>query len=157
MTTQSTATQIDGHAGQQAIAAMLAFGTDVMFTLNGGHIWPLYEAARDQGMRVVDTRHEQTATFAAEGWAKLTRRPGLAALTAGPGITNGVSAITTAMFNGSPLVVMGGRAPELRWGSGSLQEMDHCAGRVVDHQVGRHREGCVDCRRHRPMPRLGWR
>ena len=104
---------------------MLAFGTDVMFSLNGGHIWPLYEAARDQGMRVVDTRHEQTATFAAEGWAKLTRRPGLAALTAGPGITNGVSAITTAHFNGSPLVVLGGRAPDLRWGSGSLQEMDH--------------------------------
>ena len=124
MTAQATARQIEGHAGQQAIAAMLAFGTDVMFTLNGGHIWPLYEAARDQGMRVVDTRHEQTATFAAEGWAKLTRRPGLAALTAGPGITNGVSAITSASFNGSPLVVMGGRAPELRWGSGSLQEMD---------------------------------
>ena len=122
--TQQSAEVVTGHAGQQAIAAMLAFGTDVMFTLNGGHIWPLYEAARDQGMRVVDTRHEQTATFAAEGWAKLTRRPGLAALTAGPGITNGVSAITTAQFNGSPLVVMGGRAPELRWGSGSLQEMD---------------------------------
>jgi acetolactate synthase I/II/III large subunit len=119
------ATEVRGHAGQQAIAAMMALGTDVMFTLNGGHIWPLYEAARDQGMRVVDTRHEQTATFAAEGWAKLTRRPGLAALTAGPGITNAVSAITTAYFNGSPLVVLGGRAPELRWGSGSLQEMDH--------------------------------
>jgi thiamine pyrophosphate-dependent acetolactate synthase large subunit-like protein len=117
--------RIEGHAGQQAVAAMLAFGTDVMFTLNGGHIWPLYEAARDQGMRVIDTRHEQTATFAAEGWAKLTRRPGLAALTAGPGVTNSVSAIATARFNGSPLVVMGGRAPELRWGSGSLQEMDH--------------------------------
>jgi acetolactate synthase-1/2/3 large subunit len=119
------AQRIEGHAGQQAIAAMLAFGTDVMFTLNGGHIWPLYEAARDQGMRVVDTRHEQTATFAAEGWAKLTRRPGLAALTAGPGITNGMSAMTTAHFNGSPLVVLGGRAPESRWGSGSLQELDH--------------------------------
>ena len=117
--------RVEGHAGQQAIAAMMAFGTDVMFTLNGGHIWPLYEAARDQGMRVVDTRHEQTATFAAEGWAKLTRRPGLAALTAGPGITNGMSAITTAHFNGSPLVVLGGRAPEARWGSGSLQELDH--------------------------------
>ncbi len=125
MITQRVAKRIEGHAGQQAIAAMLAFGTDVMFTLNGGHIWPLYEAARDQGMRVVDTRHEQTATFAAEGWAKLTRRPGLAALTAGPGITNGMSAITTAHFNGSPLVVLGGRAPESRWGSGSLQEMDH--------------------------------
>src|SRR6185295_9077950 len=117
--------RIEGHAGQQAVAAMMAFGTDVMFTLNGGHIWPLYEAARNQGMRVVDTRHEQTATFAAEAYAKLTRRPGLAALTAGPGITNGVSAITTAHFNGSPVVVLGGRAPQGRWGSGSLQELDH--------------------------------
>src|SRR5512137_2444095 len=116
---------IDGHAGHQALAALEPFGTDVMFTLNGGHIWPLYDAARARGWRVVDTRHEQTATFAAEGWAKLTRRPGLAALTAGPGVTNGVSAITSAHFNGSPLVVLGGRAPQARWGSGSLQELDH--------------------------------
>ena len=83
---------VEGHAGQQAVAALMAFGTDTMFTLNGGHIWPLYDAARDQGMKVVDTRHEQTATFAAEAYAKLTRKPGFAALTAGPGITNGVSA-----------------------------------------------------------------
>jgi acetolactate synthase I/II/III large subunit len=118
-------TSIDGHAGEQAVAALRAFGTDVMFTLNGGHIWPLYEAARNQGMRVVDTRHEQSATFAAEAYAKLTRRPGVAALTAGPGITNGVSAITSAWFNGSPVVVLGGRAPQGRWGAGSLQELDH--------------------------------
>ena len=117
--------RIEGHPGEQAVAAMLAFGTDTMFTLNGGHIWPLYDGARNQGMRVVDTRHEQTATFAAEAYAKLTRKPGLAALTAGPGITNGVSAITSAWFNGTPLVVLGGRAPEGRWGAGSLQEMDH--------------------------------
>ena len=116
---------VEGHPGEQAVAAMLAFGTDTMFTLNGGHIWPLYDGARNQGMRVVDTRHEQTATFAAEAYAKLTRKPGLAALTAGPGITNGVSAITSAWFNGTPLVVLGGRAPEGRWGAGSLQEMDH--------------------------------
>ncbi len=118
-------TRIEGHAGQQAVAALMAFGTDTMFTLNGGHIWPLYDAARDQGMKVVDTRHEQTATFAAEAYAKLTRKPGFAALTAGPGITNGVSATTSAFFNGSPVVVLGGRAPEARWGSGSLQEFDH--------------------------------
>lgn len=117
--------RIEGHAGQQAVAALQAFGSEVMFTLNGGHIWPLYEAARDRGMRIVDTRHEQTATFAAEGWAKLTRRPGVAALTAGPGVTNGISAVTSAHFNGSPLVVLGGRAPQGRWGSGSLQEFDH--------------------------------
>ncbi len=114
-----------GHAGQQAVAAMLAAGTDTMYTLNGAHIWPFYDGARDQGMRVVDTRHEQTATFAAEAHAKLTRRPGLAAVTAGPGVTNAVSAITTAHFNGSPLVVLGGRAGQLRWGQGSLQEFDH--------------------------------
>jgi acetolactate synthase-1/2/3 large subunit len=83
-------TTIDGHAGHQAVAAMLQHGTDVMFTLNGGHIWPLYDAARVRDMRVIDTRHEQTATFAAEAYAKLTRNPGFAALTAGPGITNGV-------------------------------------------------------------------
>jgi acetolactate synthase-1/2/3 large subunit len=117
--------QVDGHAGQQAIVALQQFGVDTIFTLNGGHIWPLYEAARDRGVRVVDTRHEQSAAFAAEAYAKLTRRPGVAALTAGPGITNGVSAVTSAWFNGSPLVVLGGRAPQRRWGAGSLQELDH--------------------------------
>jgi acetolactate synthase I/II/III large subunit len=103
--------RIEGHAGEQAVAAMRAFGIDAMFTLNGGHIWPLYEACRNQGVRVFDTRHEQSATFAAEAYAKLTRRPAVAALTAGPGITNGVSAVTSAWFNGAPLVVLGGRAP----------------------------------------------
>jgi acetolactate synthase-1/2/3 large subunit len=123
--TRDVSDVVAGHAGEQAVAALRQFGTDVMFTLNGGHIWPLYEAARNQGMRVVDTRHEQSATFAAEAYAKLTRRPGLAALTAGPGITNGISAVTSAWFNGSPLVVLGGRAPQGRWGAGSLQELDH--------------------------------
>jgi thiamine pyrophosphate-dependent acetolactate synthase large subunit-like protein len=121
----TAAERIEGHAGEQAVAAMRAFGIDVMFTLNGGHIWPLYEACRNQGVRVFDTRHEQSATFAAEAYAKLTRRPAVAALTAGPGITNGISAVTSAWFNGAPLVVLGGRAPQLRWGAGSLQELDH--------------------------------
>lgn len=118
-------THIDGHAGQQTVAALQQYGIDTMFTLNGGHIWPFYEAARDRDMRVIDTRHEQSATFAAEAYAKLTRRPGLAVLTAGPGVTNGVSAVTSAGFNGAPLVVLGGRAPQGRWGAGSLQEFDH--------------------------------
>ena len=78
-------------------------------------------------MRLVDVRHEQSAVFAAEATARLTRTPGLAVLTAGPGVTNGVSAVTTAHFNGSPVVVLGGRAPDYRWGSGSLQEFDHPA------------------------------
>jgi acetolactate synthase-1/2/3 large subunit len=115
---------VDGHAGHQTIAALGQFGIDVMFTLNGGHVWPFYEAAREREMRIVDTRHEGTATFAAEAYAKLTRKPGLAVLTAGPGVTNGVSAVTSAHFNGSPVVVLGGRAPARRWGAGSLQELD---------------------------------
>ena len=113
------------HSGDAALDVMRGYGVDVMFTLNGGHVWPLYDAAVKQDVQIVDVRHEQTATFAAEGWAKLTRKPGLAVLTAGPGVTNGVSAITTAHFNGTPLVVLGGRAPQRRWGSGSLQELDH--------------------------------
>ncbi len=115
-----------GHGGELALAALRPFGVDTLFTLSGGHVFPLYDAAvRDGDVRILDVRHEQTATFAAEGVAKLTRRPGVAVLTAGPGVTNGISAVTTAHFNGSPLVVLGGRAPQARWGSGSLQEFDH--------------------------------
>jgi acetolactate synthase-1/2/3 large subunit len=114
-----------GHGGEFTIDALRRFGVEELFTLSGGHIFPFYDAALDQGVRIVDVRHESTATFAAEGTAKLTRRPGVAALTAGPGVTNGVSAVTSAWFNGSPLVVLGGRAPQARWGAGSLQEFDH--------------------------------
>jgi acetolactate synthase-1/2/3 large subunit len=114
-----------GHGGQLALSALGQFGVSELFTLSGGHIFPFYDAALDQDVRIVDVRHESTATFAAEGTAKLTRRPGVAVLTAGPGVTNGISAVTSAWFNGSPLVVLGGRAPQARWGAGSLQEFDH--------------------------------
>ena len=98
-----------------------------MFTLSGGHVFPIYDGAvtADPPMRIVDVRHEQTAVFAAEATGRLERTPGLAVLTAGPGVTNGVSALTTAFFNGSPMVVLAGRAPDYRWGAGSLQEIDH--------------------------------
>ena len=97
-----------------------------MFTLSGAHVFPMYDGAvkADPPMRLLDVRHEQTAAFAAEATGKLTRVPGLAVLTAGPGVTNGVSAIAQAQFAGSPMVVVGGRAPANRWGSGSLQELD---------------------------------
>jgi acetolactate synthase-1/2/3 large subunit len=113
------------HAGVLAARALRAHDVDTVFTLNGGHIWPLYDGCVQEGVRLVDTRHEQTAAFAAEGWAKATRRVGVAALTAGPGVTNGISAITSAWVNGTPMFVAGGRAPEGRWGQGSLQEVDH--------------------------------
>ncbi|WP_214110797.1 acetolactate synthase [Acrocarpospora catenulata] len=113
------------HAGDIAVAVSQAYGVDTMFTLSGGHVFPLYDGAVHQDMRILDVRHEQSAVFAAEATARLTRKPGLAVLTAGPGVTNGVSGVATAHFNGSPVVVMGGRAPLSRWGSGALQEMDH--------------------------------
>src|ERR1700681_4591329 len=97
-----------------------------MFTLSGGHLFVLYDGAVQNGdLKLIDTRHEQTAVFAAGGWAKVTRQLGCAAITAGPGVTNGVSAMTAAWMNGSPVVVLAGRAPQRRWGSGSLQELDH--------------------------------
>jgi thiamine pyrophosphate-dependent acetolactate synthase large subunit-like protein len=115
------------HGGAHAVAAARGHGVTTMFTLSGGHVFPLYDGAvkADPPMRLVDVRHEQTAVFAAEATAKLTRTPGLAVLTAGPGVTNGMSAVATAHFNGSPVVVLGGRAPDYRWGAGSLQELDH--------------------------------
>src|SRR5215467_14943702 len=115
------------HGGAQAVAAAQRHGVTTMFTLSGGHVFPLYDGAvkASPPMPIIDVRHEQTAVFAAEATARLTRTPGLAVLTAGPGVTNGVSAVTTAHFNGSPVVVIGGRAADSRWGLGSLQELDH--------------------------------
>ena len=118
---------IDGHGGDHAVAVAAAHGVDTLFTLSGAHVFPMYDGAVNatSPMRLLDVRHEQTAVFAAEAIGKLTRVPGLAVLTAGPGVTNGVSAIAQAQFSGSPLVVIGGRAPAARWGMGSLQEFDH--------------------------------
>ena len=117
---------IEGHSGQLAVAVARAHGVETMFTLSGAHVFPMYDGAvkAEPPMRLLDVRHEQTAAFAAEATGKLTRVPGLAVLTAGPGVTNGVSAIAQAQFAGSPMVVVGGRAPANRWGSGSLQELD---------------------------------
>jgi thiamine pyrophosphate-dependent acetolactate synthase large subunit-like protein len=124
-TTPSTG-QVSGHAGELGVAVACAHGVETMFTLSGAHVFPMYDGAvkADPPMRILDVRHEQTAAFAAEATGKLTRVPGLAVLTAGPGVTNGVSAIAQAQFAGSPMVVVGGRAPQNRWGSGSLQELD---------------------------------
>jgi acetolactate synthase-1/2/3 large subunit len=116
---------IEGHGGELALAALRGYGVAEMFTLSGGHVFPLYDAAHRSGFAIYDVRHEQSAVFAAEAVAKLQRRPGLAVLTAGPGVTNGISALTSASFNASPVLVLGGRAPAFRWGSGSLQEFDH--------------------------------
>lgn len=114
-------------SGVLALQALHGVGVEHLFTLSGGHLFPLYDGCRQTGVRITDFRHEQSATFAAEALGKLTRRPQVAALTAGPGVTNGMSAVASAAFGGSPLLVLGGRAPAATWGQGSLQEIDHVA------------------------------
>ena len=116
-----------GNAGELIALALKRAGVSHLFTLNGGHIWPILMGAEEHGIRIIDVRHEQSAAFAAEGWSKVTRECGVAAVTAGPGVTNAVTALAQAIGNDSPLLVLGGRAPNARWGMGSLQEMDHVA------------------------------
>src|SRR3954451_21645840 len=113
------------HGGRLVAKRLRAHGVSKLFTLSGGHLFSIYAGCREEGVELVDVRHEQSAAFAAEGWAKATREPGVCALTAGPGVTNGMSAMAQANANGSPMLVLGGRAPAMRWGQGSLQELDH--------------------------------
>jgi acetolactate synthase-1/2/3 large subunit len=113
------------HGGRLVAKALKSRGVEHLFTLSGGHLFSIYDGCKEEGIGLVDVRHEQTAAFAAEGIAKATRRVGVAALTAGPGVSNGISAIAGAQANNSPVCILGGRAPEMRWGSGSLQEIDH--------------------------------
>jgi acetolactate synthase-1/2/3 large subunit len=122
MTTEAT-TQL--HGGRLVAKRLKAHGVTKLFTLSGGHLFSVYDGCREEGIDIVDVRHEQAAGFAAEGWAKVTRTPGVCALTAGPGVTNGMSAMASAQSNHSPVLVLGGRAPAFRWGQGSLQEIDH--------------------------------
>jgi acetolactate synthase-1/2/3 large subunit len=115
----------DVVGGHVVARRLKAHGVTTVFTLSGGHIFPIYDGCREEGIAIVDVRHEQSAAFAAEGWAKVTREPGVVAVTAGPGVTNAISAIASAQQNHSPMLVLGGRAPDCRWGQGSLQELDH--------------------------------
>jgi acetolactate synthase-1/2/3 large subunit len=128
MSTQSAQSNHEAqemHGGRLIARRLKAHGVSKLFTLSGGHLFSIYDGCREEGIEIVDVRHEQTAAFAAEGWAKITREPGVCALTAGPGVTNGMSAIASAQANHTPMLVLGGRAPAMRWGQGSLQEIDH--------------------------------
>ena len=105
-----TATPNRVHGGRLIARRLKAHGVTKLFTLSGGHLFSIYDGCRAEGIDIVDVRHESAAAFAAEGWAKVTREPGVAALTAGPGVTNGMSALGSAQQNHSPMLVLGGRA-----------------------------------------------
>ncbi|HET9821290.1 MAG TPA: thiamine pyrophosphate-binding protein, partial [Burkholderiaceae bacterium] len=115
------------HGGDRVAAVLQAHGVPVLFTLCGGHISPILAGAKARGIRIVDTRDEVTAVFAADAWARLTGRPGVAAVTAGPGITNTITALKNAQMAQSPVVLLGGAAPTAMQGRGALQDIDQRA------------------------------
>lgn len=115
------------HGGDCIAEALAAHGVAHLFTLCGGHIAPILVAARARGIRVVDVRDEATAVFAADASARLSGRPAVAAVTAGPGITNAITALKNAQLAQSPVIVLGGAAPTALQGRGALQDIDQRA------------------------------
>ncbi len=114
------------HAGKLIARALKKSGVECVFTLSGGHIMPIYDGCLDEGIRIIDVRHEQAAVHAADAWARLHPGiPGCALLTAGPGATDGVTGIANAWRANSPILVIGGQGPLANLRKGSLQEMDH--------------------------------
>ena len=113
------------HGGRLVAQALKRHGTTHLFTLCGGHIQAIYDGCLDEQIRVVDVRHEQTAGHAADGYARVTGRPGVCAVTAGPGVTDVVTAVANAQRAGIPMICIGGAGPKLLCDMGSLQDMDH--------------------------------
>jgi len=113
------------HGGRLVSRALKRHGTSHLFTLCGGHIQAIYDGCLDDGIRVVDVRHEQTAGHAADGYARMTGKPGVCAVTAGPGVTDTVTAVANAQRAGIPMVVFGGAGPRALADMGSLQDMNH--------------------------------
>lgn len=112
------------HGGDRIADVLQAQGVRCVYTLCGGHISPILSAARARGIRVVDVRDEAAAVFAADAAARLSGLPGVAAVTAGPGITNTITALKNAQLAQSPLLLLGGAAPTALQGRGALQDID---------------------------------
>lgn len=115
------------NGGDRIAEVLKAQGIRFLFTLCGGHISPVLNGAKQRGIRVIDVRDEATAVFAADAVARLTGRPGVAAVTAGPGATNTITAVKNAQLAQSPVVILGGAAPTVLKGRGALQDIDQLA------------------------------
>ncbi|MFT4561484.1 MAG: acetolactate synthase-1/2/3 large subunit [Gammaproteobacteria bacterium] len=116
------------HGGQLAARALKQAGVECIFTLSGGHVMAIYDGCIDEGIKIIDVRHEQAAVHAADAWSRLNPgKVGCAVLTAGPGVTDGVTGVANAWRANSPIIVIGGQGPFNNMRRGSLQEMDHVA------------------------------
>jgi acetolactate synthase-1/2/3 large subunit len=113
------------HGGRLVARALKNESVPFVFTLCGGHVMPIYDGCLDEGIGVIDVRHEQTAAHAADGWARVTGRPGVAIVTAGPGLTDAVTGVASAHRANIPMVIIGGQGPRPLADMGSLQDMNH--------------------------------
>jgi acetolactate synthase-1/2/3 large subunit len=113
------------HGGQIIARALKYEGVDTLFTLTGGHIVAILDGCVQEGIRVVDVRHEQAAVHAAEAYHRLTGKLGVAAVTAGPGVTDSITGTANAWYSGAPVLLLGGRHFIRQEIKGGLQEMDH--------------------------------
>ena len=113
------------HGGRLVARALRAEQVPFIFTLCGGHVMPIYDGCHDEGIGVIDVRHEQTAAHAADGWARVTGRPGVAVVTAGPGLTDAVTGVASAHRANIPMIIIGGQGPRPFADMGSLQDMNH--------------------------------
>ncbi len=133
------------HGGKLAAKALKQAGVECIFTLSGGHIMAIYDGCLDEGIRVIDVRHEQAAVHAADAWSRLNpNKIGCAVLTAGPGVTDGVTGVANAWRANSPILVIGGQGPLGNLRQGSLQEMDHVS---VMRPITKWADTCYDTRR----------
>jgi acetolactate synthase I/II/III large subunit len=133
------------HGGQLVAKALKAAGVDCIFTLSGGHVMAIYDGCLDEGIDVIDVRHEQAAVHAADAWARLhPGKVGVAVITAGPGVTDGVTGVANAWRANSPIVVFGGQAPFNNMRRGGLQEMDHIS---LMRPITKYSDACYETHR----------
>jgi len=133
------------HGGKPLARALKHAGVECIFTLSGGHIMPLYDGCIDEGIRVIDVRHEQAAVHAADAWARCNPgKVGVAAITAGPGVTDGTTGVANAWRANSPILVIGGQGPFSNLRRGSLQEMDHVG---LMKPITKWADACYETRR----------
>ena len=154
--------RLENHAGKRVARGLRGHGVEVVFALCGGHVLPILDGCLDEGIRVVDARHEGAAVMMAEGYAYAARRPGVCAVTAGPGFTNAVTGLANANHSGAPVVVLGGRTPLKTWKRDAIQDVDQLAlARIVSKRATlcmateRVEEYIVDAFWHATAPRAG--
>jgi thiamine pyrophosphate-dependent acetolactate synthase large subunit-like protein len=124
--TDSSNSPDDKISGGHLVAkALKNAGVDVIWTLCGGHIIDIYDGCLDEGIKIIDVRHEQVAAHAADGYARMTGKPGVAVVTAGPGTTDAVTGIANALRAESPILVIGGQGALSQHKMGSLQDLPH--------------------------------